>query len=59
MAIKQGFVNTWLNPVQQLVRQYGQPGAAALTPAELAAVPAPRRYLVGIYFSVVTIATLG
>lgn len=59
MAIKEGFDNTWMTPVGQLVRRYGAPGAATLTPAELAAVPAPRRYLTAFYFSLVTLMTLG
>ena len=48
-----------MNPVGQLVRRYGSPGASVLTPAELAAVPALRRYLTAFYFSLVTLLTLG
>lgn len=55
----EGYENTWMSPVGQLVRRYGAPGASVLTPAELAAVPAPRRYLTAFYFSLVTLLTLG
>lgn len=39
----------------QLVRAYGSEGASILTPEELAAVPGPRRWLTGFYFTLVTV----
>eukprot|EP00887_Chlorella_sp_A99_P001755 scaffold19.g1755.t1 len=59
IMIKEGFSNTWANNVAQLVRQYAADGEGALTPEELAGVPAGRRYLTGLYFSLETICTLG
>lgn len=59
IAIKEGFEGTWLNPIPALVRQYSADGAGVLTADELAAVPGAHRYVAGLYFSTVTIATLG
>ncbi|GAB4813507.1 hypothetical protein N2152v2_000553 [Parachlorella kessleri] len=59
IAIKEGFENTWLNPVAQLVRHYSHDGVSLLTPEEAAAIPGPRRWLTGFYFTLVTMATLG
>ena len=44
--------------VGQLIRAYSADGASLLTPEELAAVPGPRRWLTGFYFSLVTVSAL-
>lgn len=59
IAIKEGLEGTWLNPIAALVRRYSADGASPLTAEELAGVPAGERYVLGLYFSAVTIATLG
>eukprot|EP00887_Chlorella_sp_A99_P000211 scaffold13.g211.t1 len=59
LAILERYDNTWLNSAPALVRQYGGAGAGVLTPEELAAVPAGRRYLTGFNFALVTLATVG
>ena len=55
IAIKEGFENTWLNPIAQLVRHYSHDGVSLLTPEEAAAIPGPRRWLTGFYFTMVTV----
>ncbi|KAL4439851.1 hypothetical protein ABPG75_002852 [Micractinium tetrahymenae] len=59
IAIKEDLHATWLNTIAALVRRYSADGASPLTAEELAGVPAAERYVVGLYFSAVTIATLG
>lgn len=59
IALKEGLENTWLNTVASLVRRYSADGASPLTSAELAGVPGGERYVLALYFSAVTIATLG
>lgn len=55
----EGFEGTWINTVAALVRRHGADGASPLTAAEVEAIPGAERYVVGLYFSAVTIATLG
>lgn len=59
IAIQQGFEGTWLNPISALVRAYGTDGASVLSPEEAAGIPAADRYVAGVYWTVVTVATLG
>ena len=44
---------------QAFQRRYSPDGASPLTAAELEGVPPGDRYVAGLYFTVVTVATLG
>lgn len=59
IALKEGFTGTWLNSVPALVHQHSADGASPLSAEELEAVGEWPRYVLGLYFSTVTIATLG
>ena len=61
-AIAENFNSTWINEYSVLVRVYGSADSqanGALTSQEAAAIPGPHRYLVGLYYVLVTIGTVG
>ncbi|KAK9807740.1 hypothetical protein WJX72_007807 [[Myrmecia] bisecta] len=58
VAKEEGLEDTWVNYYAPFVRHYGD-GASQLTQAQAASIPGPLRYLTGLYYVIVTIATVG
>ena len=62
VAIAEGLDNTWVNYYSVFVRAYtSDPSSdpSSLTKAEAHTIPGPHRYLVGTYYILVTIGTVG
>lgn len=58
MALKEGYGQTWVNFYIVFIRSYGN-GVDALTKAQAGAISGPHLYLAGVYYTTVTIATIG
>ena len=61
-AIAESFDTSWVNQYSVLVREYGSSDSqtnGSLTPDEARAIPGWRLYVVGIYYILVTIGTVG
>ena len=60
VAIAENFDNTWVNYYTVFVRQYAtDSSASSLTAEEASRIPGPHRWLVGTYYILVTIGTVG
>ena len=61
-AIAEGFDGTWINLYSVFIRIYGSADSQTngeLTPDEARAIPGTHRYLVGMYYTLVTVGTVG
>lgn len=61
-AIAENFNSTWINLYSVFIRMYGSADSQTngmLTPEEAAAIPGTHRYLVGMYYVLVTVGTVG
>lgn len=59
-AIAEGLESTWVNNYSVFVRVYAQDSSAdSLTKDEAKSIPGPHRWLVGFYYILVTIGTVG